>query len=80
MLPFQPDLAPNEPVDPPITNGQDIPKELDIFFRSESAFLPEGKTFETLTKEEREELRSRYRFDPFRPGLYQGITGMGDMI
>jgi len=62
-----------------IPNNQDVPKELDIFYRNESFFLPEGKTFDDLTELERKELRRRYRFDPLRPGIYQGITGIGGM-
>ena len=63
-----------------IPNNQDIPKdEMDIFFRNESAFLPAGKTFADLTKEELKLLRNRYRFDYLRPGEYQGITGLGSM-
>lgn len=58
-----------------ILNVGDIPKELEIYARTEASFLPSGKTFEELTKEELEELKSRYRFSPFRPGLYQTITG-----
>ena len=57
-----------------------IPKEMDIFYRTESSFLPEGKTFDDLTDEEREEIRSKYRFSPMRPGIYQGISGFGNMI
>ena len=53
-----------------------IPKEMDIFYRTESEFLPEGKTFESLTPEERKSLKNRYRFDPLRPGMYQAITGI----
>lgn len=64
----------------PIPNGQDLPKEMDIFFRNEAEFLPAGKTFNDLTLKEKIELRNKYRFDPFRPGVYQGITGLGGMV
>jgi len=62
--------------DAPIFNVQDIPKELDIFLRSEASFLPEGKSLKDLTPEEIKALKNQYRFSPFRPGLYQGITGI----
>ena len=71
------DAVGQDPVkDPAVANNQDLPKELDIFFRGESNFLPPGKTLEDLTPEELELLKNRYRFDPFRPGIYQGITGL----
>jgi len=73
LLEFEPYIPPPEPK---VTNNQDIPKELDIFFRQESAFLPEGKKFEDLTPEELEMVKLKYRFDPMKPGLYQQITGI----
>jgi hypothetical protein len=74
---FQPDLVPRPD---PIPNGQDIPKDEDIFFRDETDFLPEGKKFEDLTEQEKKDLKNKYRFDPMRPGIYQGITGMNNMV
>ena len=62
--------------DAPIFNVEAIPKELDIFFKNERSFLPDGKDFKDLTPEELKTLKSQYRFSPFRPGLYQTITGM----
>lgn len=41
--------------------------------------LPEGKTFESLTDEEKKKLMKKYRFSGYRPGAYQLITGIGDM-
>ena len=76
MLDFMADSSPDQP---PIPNGQDIPKDLDIFFRNEADFLPPGKTFKDLTPEEMRVLQSQYRFSPYRPGQYQNITGMGPM-
>jgi len=76
LLPFTPGQPPRDPVD----TGQEIPKELDIFFRGEEAFLPEGKTFDDLTPEELQLLRSQYRFSPLKPGLYQTLTGFKGMI
>ena len=61
---------------PGVFSPQEIPKEMDIFCRIESDFLPEGKTFKNLTPEEYKRLRSQYRFSPFRPGIYQAITGI----
>lgn len=73
MLDFIPYIKPDDP----IPNNQDIPKdEMDIFFRNEADFLPPGKTFDDLTAEELQLLRSQYRFSPLRPGTYQGITGI----
>jgi hypothetical protein len=53
---------------------------MDVFYNDESHFLPEGKTFEDLTPEEMAELKNKARFDPYRPGIYQGITGLGKMF
>ena len=68
-----------------VPNNQDLPKDLDIFFRNEREFLPPGKNFNDLTPEELEELKNKYRFDYLRPGIYQGITaitgtGRGNML
>lgn len=64
-----------------VSPNQDIPKDqLDIFFRDESEFLPEGKTWADLTEEEKALVKARYRFDPMRPGMYQGITGLGNPL
>ena len=60
-------------------NPSVIPKRLDIYFRSIESFLPEGKTMDDLTPEEYERIKSQYRFSPYRPGIYQGITGFGPM-
>ena len=59
----------------PLPNNQDVPKELDVYCRFESDFLPPGKTLKDLTPEELKEVQDKYRFDPFKPGLYQTITG-----
>ena len=69
------DFIPNSPPQPTVPNNQDLPKEMDIFFRSESEFLPSGKTFEDLTPEELKLLQDKYRFDYLRPGLPQTISG-----
>lgn len=61
-----------------VFNSQVIPKEMNIYFCSEQSFLPEGKTFEDLTPEEKQLLSNQYRFSPYRPGLYQTITGMNN--
>lgn len=65
---------------PVVKFSADVPKELDIFFRSESYFLPKGKILEDLTKEELDKLKNQYRFDPMKPGIYQTLTGVGGMI
>jgi hypothetical protein len=72
MLEFTPD---NPPKDNPIPNSQEVPKEFDIFFKTEQDFLPPGKTFADLTPEELKILQSQYRFSYFRPGLPQCISG-----
>jgi len=64
------------PAEPKVSDNQDIPKEMDIFFRKETAFLPPGKTFEDLTPEELKDVMDKYRFDAMKPGLYQQITGI----
>ena len=48
------------------------------FLRTESDFLPDGKHFEDLSQDEKDALRDSYRFDPYRPGLKQGITNIGN--
>ena len=74
MLDFMPNSPPQ---DVPIGNGQDLPKDLDIFYKDESEFLPEGKTFADLTPEEARIVQNKYRFSCLRPGMYQAISGMG---
>jgi len=59
-----------------VFNPQMIPDQEDIYWRDEGYWLPEGKTFADLTEEEKKALQNKYRFDPLRPGKYQGITGM----
>lgn len=75
MNEFQPHIPRNDPV--PTTS--EIPEELEIFYRDEREFLPEGKDFDDLTEAEKKKLRNQYRFDPLKPGIYQGITGFGNM-
>jgi hypothetical protein len=72
MLPF----ASTPPKQNVVYNVEEVPKELDIFFKSEASFLPEGKDFKDLTPEEEKLLQSQYRFSPLKPGMYQTITGM----
>ena len=67
-------------VESKVSLSSEIPKEMDIFYRTIEAFLPEGKTLEDLTPEELNKVKSQYRFDPMRPGIYQGISGFGNMI
>ena len=62
-----------------VDTNSEIPKEMDIFQRTEESFLPEGRTFEDLTEKELRELKNKYRFRYFKPGKYQGITGIGPM-
>ena len=76
MLPF---ASKDSVRDAPIYNVEEVPKEFDIFYNSEVDFLPDGKTFADLTPEEEKRLRSQYRFSPYRPGIYQSMTGMAGM-
>jgi len=64
----------------PVSLASEIPKDMDIFYRSFDNFIPEGKTLADLTPAELKTIRDRYRFDPYRPGVYQGITGFGNML
>jgi hypothetical protein len=77
FLPFNP---PKVVSTPQVDTGDEIPEELDIFFRDERTFLPEGKDFKDLTKEERKTLRNQFRFSYLKPGIYQGITGVKGSI
>jgi len=77
-LNFNPNELPCVPANP--VNDDDLPEELDIFFRDEMYFLPEGKHFKDLTEAESKLLRAQYRFDCLKPGQYQSITGFGGMI
>lgn len=56
------------------------PKSLDIYYSSEASFLPPGRSWSSLTNEEKRLLEARYRFGPLRPGLYQVITGMRNAL
>ena len=62
-----------------VFNPEVIPNEQEIYWRDEKYWLPEGKTFDDLTEEELKDLKNKYRFDPLRPGQYQGLTGMCPM-
>jgi len=75
QLPFAPAHPPDK-----MQQSQDIPQSMDVYFRDESFFIPAGKKISDLTSEELAEMRARYRFDPYRPACYQGITGFGVMI
>jgi hypothetical protein len=68
------------PPSPPVELGSEIPEEMDIFYRTIEAFLPDGKELEDLTPEELNKIKAQYRFDHYRPGVYQGITGFGNMV
>ena len=64
-----------------VSPNQDIPKnEMEIYFRNESHFLPEGKTWSDLTDKEKAEVKAKYRWDYYRPACYQGITGIGPQM
>ena len=70
--------TPNDAEAHVVSVNDEIPRnELDLFFRDEAQFLPPGKTWSDLSPEELKIVRDRYRFDPLKPGMYQGITGIG---
>ena len=73
------DMSPVEPQES-IGTVSEIPKDMDIFYRYIQEFLPAGKTINDLTPEELEKVKNQYRFDPYKPGVYQGITGFGNMM
>ncbi len=75
-LDFISESAPSEP----IFNPEEVPHELDLFYRQIYDFLPEGKTLKDLTPEEMKKIKAQYRFDIYRPGIYQAITGFGNMV
>ena len=77
MLEFTPETPPKSE---PIFNPQEIPKEMEIYMKSETSFLPPGKKLEDLTPEELTLLQNQYKFSPFRPGIYQGITAKGNVL
>jgi len=71
------DIEPQTPEQQNATfNPQVIPNEMEIYWRDEKYFLPDGKNFADLTEEELKALKNKYRFSPLRPGVYQGITGI----
>jgi hypothetical protein len=81
LLPFQGYTPPAEGSSPvPNPDLEEIPEEFEIFYKDERDFLPEGKSFEDLTKEELEQLRRQYRFSALKPGIYQGVTGFSSMM
>ena len=57
-----------------VDTNSEISKEMNVFQRTEEQFLPEGKDFSDLTEEELKKLKAQYRFDYYKPGVYQGIT------
>jgi len=79
LLKFIP-AAPSQSVSEGVFDPGVISKDMDVFFRNESSFIPEGKTINDLTDEEKKKLKSQYRFDPMRPGEYQGMTGNEKMV
>lgn len=79
LFSLEPNVS-NMPKTASVANNQDLPKDEDIFYRDESEFLPEGKTFDTLTEKELKELKNKYRFDYLRPGCYQGVTGLSKVV
>ena len=82
LLPFfptQPDPDP-EPITTGVGVERTISKDMDLFRRGESDFLPDNKTFEELTDQEKQDLRNKYRFSAWRPGLYSGIRWRDNLV
>ena len=67
-----------QPISEGLETSQDVPKELDLFFKAERDFLPAGKTIKDLTPEEIQIISNQYKFSPLKPGLYQQITGINN--
>ena len=63
----------------PIDSGQEIPKEMDIFYSCLSSFIPAGKRWEDLTPQEQQEVKDKYRFSPMKPGVYQSLSGLNNL-
>jgi len=63
----------------PIDTGQEVPDEMNIFYKAFDAFIPPGKQWKDLSPEERELVKNQYRFSPFKPGTYQAITGINNL-
>jgi hypothetical protein len=59
---------------PKVDTYDDVPSDMDVFWRTESQFLPPGKTFEDLTEKEMTKLRNQYKYDYYKPGVYGAIT------
>lgn len=66
------ELLPFHASPPTVSTGDEVSKDMDIFFWNEAYFLPEGKGFDNLTDEEKHAVRTCYRFDPYRPGINYG--------
>jgi hypothetical protein len=58
----------------------EVPKEMNLFFRVESDFIPKDRNIKELTQKEKDEIRAKYRFDYYVSGQYQTITGFGKMF
>jgi hypothetical protein len=61
------------------TPAYNIPNnKLDIFYSDIKSFIPAGKTWDTMTKEEKDKAEAQYRFQYMLPSNYQAITGISD--
>ena len=56
------------------------PKEMVLYdaFRWPEG-IPTDVPFDELTPEQQQKILGQYRFSGYYPGIYQGITGVGDM-
>ena len=61
-------------------NVPENPKEMVLYdaFRWPDD-VPSGVPFADLTPAEQQRVLDVYRFSGYLPGIYQGITGIGDM-
>jgi len=62
------------PGEPKVDTYDDVSHSMDVFQRTEEQFLPPGKDFEDLTEKELLHLKHQYRYDYYKPGVYQAIT------
>lgn len=76
FLNFNPDVQSN----PPLDTNKDVPCQIEIYSKSLEEFFPNGKTWDEMTEEEKTKAKNQYRFQSFRPGRYQMLTGFRGMI
>ena len=58
-------------------NLSNVPKEMDVYWKPFSEYLPDGIDYDLLSDKDKKLVKDRYRFAFLRPGKYQSITGIG---